>query len=172
MLELVKVFWDIALLRRGPRDLPASRALLALIAALYLAVGVLQLRLVYPPRVALLHAVTDLAFTVASFWLCLAIGRRRYRVLQTLTAVLGTGVLLAPAAMLMFFVGLGFQPDAPATPALRHLLFVPVVVWEVAVLANIARRALEAPLVTGIAVASTYYLLGLVIESQLPAPGG
>jgi hypothetical protein len=172
MQELLKVFWDIALWRRGPRDLPASRALLAAAALSYLATSAVQSLLVDGPTLAVARGVADLCFTAAVFWLCLAVGRRGHRLLQTLTAVLGTGTLLALPMIALFLLAAALGQQGPVAGALK-LLLLPLLIWDLCVLAHIVRLALEAPLVTGVAIATTYYLVGyLFIERLLPATVG
>ena len=77
MQAIVKIIWDIALWRRGPRDLPPSRGLLAVAALLYAATSTIQSLLIDGPALALARGLADLIFTIGAFWLCLAIGRRR-----------------------------------------------------------------------------------------------
>jgi hypothetical protein len=169
MQALLTVFWDIALWRRGPRDLPPSRGLLAVTAVLYLVTSAIQSLLVDGPALAAVRGVADLAFTAAVFWLCLAIGRRGHRLLQTLIAVFGTGTLLSLPMIAVFVAAAAAGADGPAGRAIE-LLLLPLLVWGLAVLAHIVRRALEAPLVTGVAVASSYYLAGyFLLERLLPA---
>ena len=56
---------------------------------------------------------------------------------------------------------------------LLGMLLLPLLVWDLAVLAHIVRQALDAPLVTGVEVATTYYLVGyLLIERLMPATVG
>jgi hypothetical protein len=172
MQALIKVFWDIARWRRGPRDLPASPALLAVVAVLYLCANVALTRLVDGPVLALTRGVADLGFTLAAFWLCLVVGQRAHRVLQTLTAVLGTGTLVTVPAIALAAVGQQLGPPGPDAAALTLLLLLPVLIWQVAVLAHIVQQALDAPLVTGIAVATSYALLDMLIAAQLPAMVG
>ena len=172
MQALLRIFWDIALWRRGPRDLPASPALLATAALLYLATSALQSLLIDGPALALARGVADTGFTAAALWLCLAVGRRGHRLLQTLTAVLGTGTLLALPMIAVLWLGDALGPQGPVAGVIK-LLLLPLLVWDLCVLAHIVRVALEAPLVAGVAVATTYYLLGyLLIEKLLPATVG
>jgi hypothetical protein len=169
MQALLKVFWDIALWRRGPRDLPPSRGLLAVAALLYGATSAIQSALTDGPTLALARGVADLGFTGAAFWLCLAIGGRGHRLLQTLTAVFGTGTLLALPMIAVLLLVAALGPGGPVADAVK-LLVLPLLVWGLAVLAHIVREALEAPLVTGVAVATTYLLAGyFFIERLLPA---
>ena len=172
MQALVKVFWDIALWRRGPRDLPPSRGLLAVAAFLYTATSAIQSLLIDGPSLALARGLVDLGFTAAAFALCLAIGRRGHRLPQTLTAVFGTGTLLAVPMIAIFLLAGALGPDGPVAAAIK-LLLLPMLVWGIAVIAHIVRQALEAPLLTGVAVSTTYYLVGyLFIERLLPATVG
>ena len=172
MQALVKAIWDIALWRRGPRDLPPSRGLLAVTALLYTASSAVQSLLIDGPALALARGLADLGFTAAAFWLCLAIGRRGHRLPQTLIAVFGTGTLLALPMIAIFLLAEALGPDGPVAGAVK-LLLLPLLVWGIAVLAHIVRQALEAPLVTGVAVSTTYYLVGyLFIERLLPATVG
>ena len=172
MRALLKGFWDIALWRRGPRDLPPSRTLLAIAAVLYVATSAIQSLLIDGPPLAMARGVADVAFTTAAFWLCLAVARRSHRLLQTLTAVLGTGSLLALPMIVLFLAAEALGPDGPVASALK-LLLVPLLIWDLCVLAHIARLALEAPLVAGVAVATSYYLVGyLLLERLLPATVG
>jgi hypothetical protein len=172
MQALVKVFWEIALWRRGPRDLPPSQGLLAVAALAYTATSTIQSLLIDGPGMALVNGLADLGFTVGAFWLCLAIGRRGHRLLQTLTAVLGTGTLLALPNIAVFVLAGALGPEGPLTGAVK-LLLLPLLVWSVAVLAHIVRQALDAPLVTGVAVSTTYHVAGyFFIERLLPAMVG
>jgi hypothetical protein len=174
MQQLLKVFWDIALWRRGPRDVPASRGLLAVAALLYGATSVAFSLLIDGPGfgLALARGTVDLGFTIATFGLCLALGRRRHRLLQTLTAALGTGTLVALPMIAVVLCAEALGPAGPVAVAIK-LLLLPLQIWGLCVLAHIVRAALEAPLVVGIAVSTTYYLLGyLFIERLLPSTVG
>src|SRR5271154_99373 len=124
MLRLAKAFWDIALWRKSPAQLPASVFLLGLVAAIAAILEVLGALL--PPgtgdRIVARVAVSvglPLAFT----WAVLAIARHRQRFLQTGIALLGVAVLaelvLYPLGALLNFVG----SDHPASIPLGFLLF-------------------------------------------------
>ena len=172
MQALLKVFWDIALWRRGPRDLPPSRGLLLAAAFLYTATSTTVSWLIDGPALALARGVADLAFTAGVFWLCLAVGRRSHRWWQTLTAVFGTGTLVTLPMLAVLLLAGALGPDGPVAGAVK-LLLLPLQIWGLCVLAHIVRVALDAPLVVGIAVSTTYYLLGyLFIERLLPVTVG
>jgi hypothetical protein len=171
MQALVKVFWDIALWRRGPRDVPASPLLLALTVAAYSATSVAQSLLVDGPELLVLRTLVDLALTMAMFGACLLLTRRTHRLLQTLTAVLGTSALLALPMILLQLAGRQAGPDGPVA-LLLELLSLPLLAWYVLVLGHVVRQALDAPLVTGLAVAMSYVLVNYLVLIQLPKVAG
>jgi hypothetical protein len=170
MQQLIRVFWDISLWRRGPRDLPASRSLLAAVALAYTAVSALQSRLMYGPSLVLARALADLALTVAVFWATLAIAQRPHRFLQTAIAVLGTGTLLSLPLVALQLAATQVGPQGPAG-AFLSIASVPLLVWYLFVVGHIVRLALEAPWLTGMAVAMTYFVLSYVALVQFPGAG-
>jgi hypothetical protein len=171
MQQLVRVFWDIALFRRGPRDVPASWLLLAIVAALYVALSAVQSRLLFGPRLAIVRGLADLALTAAVFATALAVRRRGHRLLQTLSAMLGSGALLS-LPMIAMLVARRELADGGAVTLLLSLLSVPLLVWYLFVVGHIVRQALEVPLFTGMAVAMTYVVLGYLLIERLPATAG
>ena len=172
MQQLIRVFWDISLWRRGPRDVPASRSLFAAVALAYAAVSAVQSRLMYGPTFMLPRALADLVLTIAVFWATLAVARRPHRFLQTVIAVLGTGTLLSLPMVALQLVAAQLGPQAPLA-AFLSIASVPLLVWYLFVVGQIVRLALEAPLLTGMAVAMTYFVLSYLALEQFPsaAPG-
>jgi hypothetical protein len=95
MLKLLQTFVEIALWRKGPQDLPASQFLAALVLAVYVAASFVQVQLLglRLSTVAVVVAV-DVTMMVLWPWIVLTFFDRSQRFLQTLTAMLGVGVLL------------------------------------------------------------------------------
>src|SRR5450755_2923068 len=110
MLRLAKAFWDIALWRKSPAELPASVFLLSLVAAAVAALEVLGALL--PPNPSdriLIRVALSTALPLLFAWAVLAIARQRQRFLQTGTALLGVAVLaqlvLYPLGLLLNLIG-------------------------------------------------------------------
>ena len=167
MLRLAKAFWDIALWKRSPAQLPASLFLLALVAAAAAALEVLGALL---PPASSERMITRIALSVGLplgfTWAVLALASQRRRFLQTGTALLGVGVLaqlvLYPIASLMHAVG----SDRLASVPLGFLMLV-AFIWYLLACANIWRAALDSGLGLGIAVSAGFLLLSIVVEQQL-----
>jgi hypothetical protein len=167
MLRLAKAFWDIALWKRTPAQLPASLFLLGLVAGAAVLLEVLSAFL--PP------ASTDRIFTrivlsvgspLAFAWTVLVLTRHRQRFLQTGIALLGVGVLaelvLYPIGSLIHVIG----SDRLASVPLGFLMLVGLI-WYVLACANIWRAALDSGIALGVAVSVGYLLLSIVLEQQL-----
>jgi hypothetical protein len=170
MQSTFQLFYEIALWRRGPRDVPASGSLLAVVAAVYVAISAVQSYLVYGPDGALFRGLADLVLTAVVFWVALAVARRSHRYLQTLTAILGTGALLAVPMILLLTVGQAVGANSPLA-FLVSLASLPLLIWYLFVVGHVVREALESPLFTGMAVALTYFVLSYLALVQL-LPGG
>jgi hypothetical protein len=169
MLRLAKAFWDIALWRRSPAQLPASQFLLGLVAS---AVALLEvLGALLPPGPSdriVTRVVLSVGLPLVFAWVVLAITRHGQRFLQTGTALLGVAVL---AELVMYPLGsllsiIGSDRSAAIALGLRLLLFVGLI-WYLLACANIWRAALDSGLGLGIAISVGYLLLSMVLEQQL-----
>jgi hypothetical protein len=169
MQASISVFWDIVLLRRGPRDLPASASLLAAVAVLYLAAGVVAARLAFGPSLALVRGLLDIGLPVVVFWAVLAFRRCSHRLLQTLTALLGSGLILSIPDIVLLLALRGHAANEPIV-SLLHLVGDALLVWNVIVIGYIVRAALEVPLLVAVAVATSYVALAILVDLQLQAP--
>lgn len=172
MLALLEAFFQIVTRRRGPEDLPDSQFLLSVTLAAYMLAQVPVAAALYGWSGAALFAIVlDAALLALCFWLLLSFTRRLGRYRRTLTALLGTGALLAlPQAPLVFFSKLATaagQAPIGATVGLLVLLF-----WSIIVQAHIASRALSANFGVGLAVALGYFLLSYQVSGQFASATG
>lgn len=167
--QLLKVLLDIVLWRRGPQDLPASALLLALTVAAYVGVSVVQLALLEePPGAWTLLVFGDPLLLGAGTWLVLRLFRHPERFLQAATAVFGTGALLGLALYLPVQVLLA---GAPAT-TMGGVVALGMVVVFALVTGRILKLATETSLVTGVAMALTYFLLMDLLVGYVVRGGG
>lgn len=172
MLALIEAFFAIVLRRRGPEDLPDSGFLLALTLGAYVAVQALLATAFYGWSGRALQALLlDVALLAGCYWLLLRLAGRPARFRRTLTALAGTGAVLAlPQAPLVWFSGIAAAGgDAAVGPKLLLLL---LLVWTIVVQAHITSRALSATFWVGLAVALGYFILSYEVSGQLiPAAG-
>jgi hypothetical protein len=167
MLRLAKAFWDIALWRSSPAQLPASVFLLCLVAG---AAAILEVIAAYLPKAPddtiAARLVLSVLLPLLFAWLVLAIARRRQRFLQTGTALLGvaviTGIVMYPLYSLLNLIG----TDQPAALPVG-VLWVVGLVWYMLACANIWRAALDAKLGLGAAISLGNIILSAVLEQHL-----
>ena len=167
MLRLAIAFWDIALWRRTPAQLPASSFLLALVAVATALIEVLSAFL--PPASSdriLTRIVLSVGLPLGFAWAVLVLARHRQRFLQTGIALLGVGVLaelvLYPIGSLIHVIG----SDRLAALPLGILMLLGMI-WYLLACANIWRAALDSRLSIGVVGSVGYFLLSMVLEQQL-----
>lgn len=167
MLRLAKAFWDIAIWKRTPAQLPASLFLLALVAA---AATLLEVLSALVPPVStdriLIRIVLSVGLPLGFSWAVLMVARRPQRLLQTGIAMLGVEVLaelvLYPLGALIHVIG----SERVASLPLGFLMLVGLI-WYWLACANIWRAALDSGLALGIAVSVGYMLLSVGLEQLL-----
>jgi hypothetical protein len=170
--QFLRIFLDIVLWRRGPQDLPVSGLLLALAVAAYVAASAAQLALLCEtPATWLFFVVVDPLLLAAWTWLVLRIYGRTERFPQTATAVFGTSALLGvvvylPIQFLLSALG------ADAESGLAQILALLLVVAFALVTGRILKLATETNMITGIAIALTYFLLVNLLVGLLRGTGG
>jgi hypothetical protein len=140
--QIIRLFAQIALLQRGPQDLPASVLLLVLTIAGYLGVNFLVGSLLppfpgWPPQL-----LVDALFTLLWYVALLRLLGRAERTLQTTTAVFGLQALLSPLLIASDWALARLGKDAPwqLPVAWAGLL---LTVWVIAASSRIVRSALE-----------------------------
>ena len=160
MKELIRAFLDIARWRKGPEDLPASGFLLTVTLGGYILASIVTV-LFYARGVAdLLAQVTlDIALMFGFFGLLLVFYKKTQRFEQTMTALLGTGIVLTVIALpLIAWLRVESAETTTSIPALLMFL---VVLWSISITGHIMRRALEIPFAGGVLMAVGYFLLSV-----------
>ncbi|MEO8306739.1 MAG: hypothetical protein ABI616_01695 [Pseudomonadota bacterium] len=159
------LFADIARLRRGPEDLPVSTTLLLLTAIAYAALDALLLSLApgLPGNPVLLIAI-DIGVTLAWYAMLLRIARKPERYLQTVTAVLGFQLVLAPVLIASGWLFLKYQADTTWQLPVAMVRLV-IEVWALIVLSRILRSATGWPAFGCVALSIGQELVTLLLVS-------
>ncbi len=143
MTDLARLYADIALLRRGPQDVPASTLLLAITVIAYCAINLLVNWALPPSSDPWLPVLLlDVVFTLAWYWTLLRLLRRPERVLQTTTAVFGFRAVLAPLLIGVEWLFRRFGTDQSWQLPLTAT-YIAVVVWMIAANSRVLKAALE-----------------------------
>ena len=165
------MYFDVALWRRGPQDLPAVGILLPLTIGAYVLISIAigealpELRTGWAPQV-----LADTAFVALWYWVLLALARRRERYLQTATALFGLQCVLAAPSIVSAWLLQRFAHD-PTWLAVSYVCAVVVLIWTVAAIGHVLRAALERSLTFCVILAFTQMLVEeLVFLSVFTTP--
>jgi len=179
MREIVRLLLQIALLKRGPQDLPVSRTLLALTACAYAGLTALVSGLLPPPdstaprtAVSPLPLAVEIAFTLAWYVVVLALLGRRERFLQTTSAVFGVQTLLMQPLLLSVWLMRRYGQDATWQLPIA-VAGLAVVIWLIAANSHIVKAALEWSSAASVALVILQIVSGQLLLFTLfpPVPG-
>jgi hypothetical protein len=169
MTDLIRLFTQIALLRRGPQDVPASPLLLALTVCGYLGVNLLVGALLPPDTYWWQELLIDTLFTLVWYFVLLRLLGRPERTLQTATAVFGFQAVLSPLLISAEWLVRRFSEDSswqvPITCA-GLLLFV----WLIAANSHVVKAALEWSATSSVALVILQTLVGWLLLFALFPP--
>ncbi|MCX7096852.1 MAG: hypothetical protein NTV43_02980 [Methylococcales bacterium] len=162
MFNIIKLLFDICLFKKGPQDLPHSRALLQLLFLLYIVVRVLMLSIHYDLLNVLLQLFVEFFLVAAFFWAMLYLSRKLGRFYQVMAAVLGTDALIS------FFALPGIATIELGQGGLAVLVVMLALIgWHWAVTGHIIRNALDQSLSFSLGVAFLYLIATYQVMSIL-----
>lgn len=161
MWQLSKAFFDLCLLRLAPQQLPTSRFLVVL---LMLVSVLMELLVQYPqssPQQSLMLGMVSVTSTLLIIWLLLMMLKYSDRVVQTLTAVFGSDIVIS---FLAWPVMIAWVSEIESKTAGVGTVIIPfIMIWRIVVLAHIFRHALSVMMLTAVAVAIAYSILYIFI---------
>ena len=161
MWPLIQIFIDIAFHRRGPEDLPSQAFLLGAVMVVALVVSTVSLVMLGNGfGTAVLETGVSLVVFLVFYRVLLTLAGRPERFTQTVTALLGTSVLLSLIAMPLL---LTLGENAEEVPPLTVFLLLGLLLWSLDIAGFIISRALERHYALGVTIAVGFFLL----EGQL-----
>lgn len=152
IVSTLGLYRDIAILRRGPEDLPVSwLCLVATILAMPLVAVIMGSILPeVPPQPVvddnwMVLLAVELSVPLLWGWLTVSAAGRPERYLQTMTAVFGFQLVLQPVATLAIWATRYF-PKESSWLLLGQAAYFGLSVWSIIVMARILRAATEWPM--------------------------
>lgn len=155
-------------LKASPQDLPYSSRLLVRIIFLYVGSGLVVTSGVAEPALALGRMVLSLAVVSVFSYVLLSALNMKARYLQTVTALIGTGIIFNLLAWPVLSYGDIEQASAVAMQLLS-LAVLSLIGWEVLVTAHIFRNALDTKMTQAVLLSMALFLVTLTL-SQLIFP--
>jgi hypothetical protein len=159
MGDIVRLFTQIALLRRGPQDLPASMLLLVLTVGGYVCVNLLLCSLLPPNTGWLAQLALDVLFTLVWYFALLRLAGRAERFLQTTTAVFGFQAVLSPPLIAAAWLWRRYWQDTTWQLPIAALGVV-LLVWLIAANSRVVKAALEWPSAASVALVIAQIAVG------------
>ena len=160
MYKLIVLFFEIAILRKGPQDVPASPWMLRLIIPVYVGINILILLLNEVSSTALLQIAVDFILLVGFTWPLLYFSGKLPRFQQTLCALLGSDAVIS-----FFAIPAVASLNANAATDISLFAMLGLMIWHWLVSGHIFRHALDKPLFFGLGLS----LLYILITSQVMA---
>ena len=164
MFEILKLFYDIALFKKGPQDVPFSKFLTQLTLLSYAFVSFLMFFMSSHWTKALLQVAADIFVVIVFTRITLFITRKSGRYQQTFCALLGTDMFISlcaipPTASMI-------APNGTIAD-LGVLVMIGLMLWHLAVIGHIFRHALSESFSFGFGIGflymfSAYLLMGLL----------
>lgn len=159
-------------MKRGPEDLPVSSGLLAALVLASIVSDVVLLNVIPQPLEGHPVVLIAIGLGVMFSWtaLVLRVAGKPERLTQTMTAIFGYQVVMAPVLIFSGWFLVTYQADPTwQTPAVGLRLIVEI--WTLVALARILRSATEWPMFACVMLAVTTELLAyMIITSLFPQP--
>lgn len=169
MIELLRCFLDICLLRRAPQDLPSSSFLLGLSLALYAVVDLSMALIGLSPVQAITLAVVDAGMLAGLLWILLWIRERLSRYTQTLTALYGASAVLQIIAAPVVLWQWSASPTGAVAIVAPLLLWI-WLLWNLVVIGHVLRHAISTVLPIGVGLALLYLFVTFSITRTIFFP--
>lgn len=169
MLLVNRILWSICRLKTGPQTLPASTTLLAIVVVLGIVIDSFSTSLLVSKQSAFEITLTVIIYNIillSSLFVLLWLLGYKQRILQTLSAVAGTG----------FYISLVLMPGLLVIHSMEKQLqsFILLIlidnIWRIAVNAHIFHHAFSVSRLMAMILSVSYMLLGILLaDSLLPA---
>jgi hypothetical protein len=171
MPHLIRTFWEICLLQKAPQDVPYSRGLLLLLLLVGFLVDNLNLNIALP-EIAIISVIVVVSlhtvFLLGSLSILLTLMGYRARVFQTLTALIGTGIIISLLALPVLLIVSRIVTD----PGYFGLILLILNIWSLLITAHILRHALSIGFLLAGLLAFGYFMLSIrLVDVMLPVSG-
>ena len=160
MSSVIKILFDICLLRKGPEDLPANSSLMWGLVGVSLTVSIFLGMIIYDTHTAVFSAVLGLLFSFVFTKILLI--KKPERFIQTFSAMLGAIALINLISSPVVAPLSNEALDKNIASILSFLSLV-LLVWIVVVYGSIFSRAISSTFGYGVAISVGYVFLSIVI---------
>ena len=154
------------LMRAGPQDLPFSARLLNFLVILYVISGVVAFAGTIDTELAFINMIGDIMVMLFYTYLVLKTLNRKPRFLQTVTAMVGIGILFHLLAWPLLQQTQIIEGETVISPG-ASLLMLLLLSWSLLINAHIYRQALETGIVSAIMLSFALFFVSLAVSRFL-----
>jgi len=163
MIQWIKFFIELCLLKSAPQDAPSSKSALYFTVLTYFIVGSIITIQTQPfgssVTIAAIQTVLIIFMTNIILW----IRKTPERYSQTITSLMGTGTLIGLVAIPVLSLVIGAESE----DSIASVIWVALIIWETVVIAHILRHTMEMPFIAGLGVALVYMYMSFAITLRL-----
>ncbi|MDX1811908.1 MAG: hypothetical protein R3240_08175 [Gammaproteobacteria bacterium] len=163
MINWLKFFVELCLLKAAPQDAPSSRSALYVTVVSYFAIGTLITLHTQTLLAATITALIETGLMIFLTNLILWARKTPERFTQSITSLMGAGTLIGLIAIpvLNLVTGVGSEE------AIASVLWITLIVWQTLVIGHILRHTMDIPLIAGIGVALIYMYMSFAITLRI-----
>lgn len=167
---LLSLFINICLLRAKPQDVPASNTLMLLVMVIAVVSGMFGAGSLQGGVVAaLMVGLLDVSLTLILLRLFLTMLGLSSRLMQTATALFGTGVILNLLSLPLLWL-INTSEEHSANQSLGGLLYLLLLGWSLVIMGHILRHSFKLHFSVGLLMAIGYFMLvNSLAQMLLPA---
>lgn len=172
---LFLAFFDICRLVKKPQDIPASKNLLILCLFIYLLLSIFIADLYQETEKAILGSFVELGLLLLFNWAILQSSGKSARWLQTVTALIGTNLIInffaLPSYLLVSIDANNEITTASTTQSFGLLMLAAMACWNIVIMAHILRHALGTHFAIAMFLAITYIWIAFSFTSAILPEG-
>jgi hypothetical protein len=172
MSALIRLFWDICTFQRGPQDTPYSPFLFGALLFINLALGFATFLVpdgkgvTTPVSSAISYLLVDAVSSMGLVYLALWLHGHTARSLQTITTLLGIGIVITVAQLPLNFLASN-AGDQVNMQTMFYLGTMVIFIWQLALYTQIFRQALSTTIFRAGGYALLMYILSFVVYFQM-----
>ena len=163
MLPLIRTLFDIALMRKGPEDIPRSRVIILMTLLLWIFSSLAALSLIEQiDETDFFLGFFNATIGILCYTALVVTSGRSERLMQTISAIIGCGALISLAFVVVYAVFLPLLGKTPTAVVASLLLL-----WSVPVEGHIIARAIDRHWYIGLLFAIAVFVLQYVVQLVL-----
>ena len=172
---LFQAFFEICRFRKRPQDIPASKNLLTIFILIYIVLSIFIADLYQETEQAIFGSFIELGLLLLFSWAMLQTSGKAVRWLQTVTALIGTNLIInifaLPAYVLVSFNSAGELDTGSSTQSFGLLILAAMACWNIAIMSHILKNALETHFAIALFLAITYIWIAFSFTTAIMPTG-